>query len=217
MKETYFTDQNIRQKALEMVRQAGGRKLAFAPARSALLVLDMQRFFLDPASHAFIPSAKAVVPRIKTLAETYARNGLPVVFTRHVNTAANAGLMSKWWRDLIREQDPLSEITNELDPSMGVILKKTQYDAFYDTALEELLTAGHVTQLVICGVMTNLCCETTARSAFVRGFEVFFCVDGTAAYNESFHLASIRNLSFGFAVPVCIDEITTALEGGNAR
>jgi bifunctional isochorismate lyase/aryl carrier protein len=48
--------------------------------------------------------------------------------------------------------------------------------------------------------MTHLCCETTARAAFVAGYEVFFLVDGTASYNEEFHISTLKNLAHGFAV-----------------
>jgi isochorismate hydrolase len=55
--------------------------------------------------------------------------------------------------------------------------------------------------------MTHLCCETTARSAFMHGFETFFTVDGTATYNEAFHRAALLNLSHGFALPLTVDEV----------
>jgi isochorismate hydrolase len=55
--------------------------------------------------------------------------------------------------------------------------------------------------------MTNLCCETTVRSAFVHGFECFFTVDGTAAPSERFHVSTLLNLSYGFAVPVLVEEL----------
>ncbi len=57
-----------------------------------------------------------------------------------------------------------------------------------------------VEQLVIGGVMAHLCCETTARAAFVRGYEVFFLIDGTATYTEEFHTGTLRNLAHGFSV-----------------
>ena len=65
---------------------------------------------------------------------------------------------------------------------------------------------------MIAGVLTHLCCETTARSAFVRGFKVFFTVDGTATYYEDFHRATLLNLSHGFAVPVLVDDIRKKME-----
>jgi isochorismate hydrolase len=62
--------------------------------------------------------------------------------------------------------------------------------------------------------MAHLCCETTARSAFTRGFEVFFLVDGTASYNRDFHQASLLNLAHGFATLLLTGEALAALEAG---
>mgnify|MGYP001092582075 CR=1 FL=1 len=77
---------------------------------SALLVLDMQAYFLDDASHAFIPSAPAILPRVNALISAYARRDLPVFLSRHFNTPQNAGRMADWWQDLIRPDSPLNEI-----------------------------------------------------------------------------------------------------------
>ncbi len=88
---------------------------------------------------------------------------------------------------------------------------KSQYDAFYKTNLLQLLKKDKVKQLVITGVMTNLCCETTARSAFIRGLEVFFVVDATATQNELMHRATVINLSYGFAVPVLSKDLIKQL------
>ena len=60
--------------------------------------------------------------------------------------------------------------------------------------------------------MTHLCCETTARVAFTRGYEVFFSIDGTATYNRKFHLGSLVNLAHGVAVPMLVDEIIAQLK-----
>ena len=98
---------------------------------------------------------------------------------------------------------------------MEEVLDKSQYDAFYQTSLEGHLRAEGVTQVVICGVMTHLCCETTARSAFTRGFQVFFTVDGTATYNMDHHRATLVNLSHGFAVPVLVKDMVSAI--GDSR
>lgn len=120
--------------------------------------------------------------------------------------------MGTWWRDLITIENPLSAIIPEFDYSHRMLLRKNQYDAFHETSLEEILLRKNVSQVVISGVMTHLCCETTARSAFMRGFEVFFLVDGTATYNQDHHLATLLNLSHGFAKPVLTTEIQAALQ-----
>jgi isochorismate hydrolase len=216
IKEPYFTLESIQQQALGMlgrVKDFKRHRSKFKPERSALLILDMQRYFLEESSHAYIPSVKAIIPKIRELLQEYSVRELPVIFTRHLNSKEDAGLMAKWWGDLITEENPLSEITPKL-PAVGTVIEKSQYDAFYKTPLEKILRGKSVGQVVICGVMTHLCCETTARSAFVRGFEVFFVVDGTATYNEEFHWATLINLSHGFAFPILVREILTLLKNG---
>ena len=52
---------------------------------------------------------------------------------------------------------------------------------------------------MICGIMTNMCCESTARDAYYRDYRVFFLADGTGSITEEMHLASLLNLAFGFA------------------
>ena len=210
MKTHYFTLENIDAKSRAMLEEAAPlmRKVEeFIPSRSALLILDMQRYFLEADSHAYIPSAKTIFPRLNALHAAYATLGLPIVWTRHLNTSADAGSMSRRWRDLIERENPLSEIYPDLDTSSGIIIEKTQYDAFYETNLEAYLRKHDVEQVLISGVMTHLCCETTARSAFMRGFDVFFLVDATATYNEDFHRATLRNLAHGFATLVLCEDV----------
>jgi len=103
--------------------------------------------------------------------------------------------------------NPLMEIIKVLNDKRVLVLEKSQYDAFYHTDLYTLLSTKGIKQVVITGVITHLCCETTARSAFMRGFDVFFVVDGTATLNREFHLASLRNLSHGFAVLVLTRDV----------
>lgn len=221
MKSAYYFPDTIESDALELYLQVEGfrqqRSLTFAPNRSALLVLDMQAYFLDPSSHAYIPSAPAILPGIRKLIEVYADQGLPVIFTRHINTPEDAGMMTSWWHELITSEHERSEIIADLKPSKGIVVQKSQYDAFYATNLEELLRSKDVSQVLICGVMTHLCCETTARSAFMRGFEVFFTVDGTATYNEQHHLATLFNLSHGFAIPILVKQALLQLVGNHGN
>lgn len=217
MKETYFNPENVREKAEQMRHAANGGargRLQFDPNVSALLVLDMQRYFLDKVSHAYIPSAPAVVPNLVALTEAYRKRDLSVVFTRHVNDLTNAGMMVKWWSDLISGDNALSEIDNGLKMRETELLDKSQYDAFHKTDLETRLKRQRITQVVITGVMTHLCCETTARSAFTRGFEVLFVVDGTATYNEDFHRATLLNLSHGFSDLALTEELLGVLQNG---
>jgi isochorismate hydrolase len=215
MKERYFTIQSLERQALELYQQVANtpqkKALRFQPQRSALLVLDMQAYFLDVSSHAYVPSAEAILDGIVQLVREYSAHQRPVIFTQHINTPDDAGMMSTWWKDLITAENPLHRIVPNIDISMGMLIQKSQYDAFFQTHLEETLRARGVTQVVLCGVMTHLCCETTARSAFMHGFEVFFPVDGTATYRLDYHRASLLNLSHGFATLVFMKDILAAI------
>jgi len=159
-----------------------------------------------------VPSAAAILPGLQALVEAFYTLRRPVIFTRHLNIPQNAGQMGSWWRDLIQPDSPLSQISPALDTRRGMVILKNQYDAFYETTLQGVLRANSVSQVIISGVMTHLCCETTARSAFMRGFEVFFTVDGTATYNRLHHTASLLNLAHGFATPLLVRDILHACE-----
>lgn len=215
MKEPYFLPETIAGKAQQMqidFAPFARERVKFKPDRSALLILDMQRYFLDADSHAYIPSADAILPRVDALRETYATLGLPIVWTRHLNTPADAQGMSRWWRDLVVRENPKSEIHPFFSPAADTVIEKTQYDAFHETILNPFLHERGIEQVVIAGVMTHLCCETTARSAFMHGYDVFFLIDGTATYSEVFHRAALQNLVHGFAALVLSEEIRLTTE-----
>ncbi|MFH1865671.1 MAG: isochorismatase family protein [Candidatus Eisenbacteria bacterium] len=213
-KRAYITTKRFAREAEGLVRwSSNAGRIAFTPGATALLVVDMQGWFLEPTSHAYLPSAAHIVPGLASLSRVFRENGLPVVFTRHLNTQEDAGALGLWWSDLIRVEDPLSEIASALDTSVGVVLTKNQYDAFHGTGLEDMLRERGVKRVVVTGVATHLCCETTARSAFVRGFEVTFPVDGTATYDEHHHLATLLNLSHGFATTTRVQDLVDAVRG----
>lgn len=67
-----------------------------------------------------------------------------------------------------------------------------------------------VKEVIVTGVMTNLCCETTAREAFVKGFRVFFSTDATATSSLELHDASLKNMAYGFAYLVDSERIREA-------
>lgn len=174
------------------------RKFKFNIKKAALLVIDLQDYFTDPRSHAYIAVSKVLIPKINKLIQKFHRAKRPVIFTRHIDVDP-ANVMSRWWNDNINEANPLSRLNKKLLTKLGRIIVKHQYDAFYKTGLEKILKAEGTEQVVITGVVSHLCCETTARSAFMRDFEVFFAEDATASYFKKHHNATIYNLSHGFA------------------
>ena len=210
-KYAYFTKKNITEESskfltkIKPLRDRHNYKLN--PKHSALLIIDMQKLFLNNSAKTFIPSMPAIVTPIKKLQIFYLQNNLLVLQTKHIDLANDNKLMFKWWQSTINNHNPESDIIPDLIDNKVPILYKSQYDAFLYTDLEEQLKTRNINQLIITGVMANLCCESTARAAFMRGFEVFFTIDGTAANNKDFHMASLLNLSYGFAIPILTKEI----------
>lgn len=211
MKEAYFQPDSLQLLSRQWLEKYGmpnkTLRQPFNIQDACLLILDMQRYFLDEESHAWVPSGKTIIPGLIKAARYFRNAKRPVIATQHINTPENAGMMGSWWSELILEDHPLVDIDPDLEIQPREILQKYQYDAFIDSDLESRLGEQRVKQVVIGGVMTHLCCETTARSAFGRGFEVFFLVDGTATYNQDYHQSTLLNLAHGVAVLTTVDQI----------
>jgi nicotinamidase-related amidase len=217
--EPYVTPENIdRMTATWLAEIAATSRprpwLRIDPPRCALLVTDMQRYFASPGGRAYLPATAAVIPGIAALLEHWRGIGAPVVFTRHCHgESADLGMLGRFFMDHIRCGEDDSLIIPELSPAPGepVFLKST-YDAFHGTGLEGYLRGAGATQVLVTGVLTQLCCETTARTAFVRGFEVYIAADATATSSEELHLGSLKGLASGVAV---VTDIASILQAGD--
>jgi bifunctional isochorismate lyase / aryl carrier protein len=178
--------------------------------QSALMVIDMQRYFFDEKSHAFIPTGSAILPNVKNVLRLFRDKGRPVIFTRFALRQGEQDPVGDFWGRTVREGSRESAIVDALEPGADEkILRKTAYSSFYGTDLEKFLRSHDVESIVITGVLTHLCCEEAAREAFARGFDVFFVADATASFNEEVHLGSLMNLSSGIVTPVFTEDILT--------
>jgi isochorismate hydrolase len=141
---------------------------------------------------------------------------MPVICTLHVHSpdGSDAGILGWWWQDMIMEGSQECEVDPRIAPRPGDrIITKHRYSAFYNTDLEAVLRGLNVEDIVLSGVMTNLCCESTARDAFYRDFRVFFMADATATDCEEMHMASLLNLAYGFAYVTTADLIMGSIQG----
>ena len=171
--------------------------LNLSPGRAALLIIDMLRYFAHEQGRCFLEATPAIVPRIQLLLERWRELRRPVIFTRHCHEGPDdLGMLGLFFSDYIHKSQPESRIIDALKPQKGEpVVIKTTYDAFWQTDLAPILKRAGVAQLVITGVLTHMCCETTARSAFCRGFEVYLPVDALASSRESLHLGSLISLA----------------------
>ncbi|GMN52520.1 hypothetical protein TIFTF001_021669 [Ficus carica] len=179
------------------------------PKSAALLVIDVQNHFSS--------IAKPILPNLLSTISLCRRASIPVFFTRHRHKSpADYAMLGEWWSgDLILDGTPEAELMSDLDrrPDHDVVVEKATYSAFQGTSLEEMLRDRRVEEVIVTGVMTNLCCETTARDAFVKGFRVFFSTDATATANAELHDAALKNLAYGFAYLVDYQRLREGLFG----
>ena len=215
--EPYVTDQTLASRAaawLDQISPFNQHQMQLNAAASALLVVDMQRFFLDPASPSFTCGGVAILPTVGRLIEAFRKARLPVIFTQHVHHPGDldSGIMGWWWEGKCLEGSPDSEIHPAVAPIAGEkVVVKHRYSAFYNTDLETVLRCLKVQDVVVSGIMTNMCCESTARDAYFRDYRVFFPCDATGSINEAMHLASLLNLAFGFAYVTTAADISSQL------
>nr|GME07674.1 nicotinamidase 2-like [Ipomoea batatas] len=164
------------------------------PKSAVLLVIDMQNYFYS--------MAKPILPAIKATIDLCREQSMRVIFTRHRHKSPDDyGMLYEWWDgDLIMDGTVEAELIPQLGPTdSDLVVEKTTYSAFTGTNLEQSLSEMGAKEVIVTGVMTNLCCETTARDAFVRGFRVFFSTDATATSSAELHDATLKNMAYGFA------------------
>jgi ureidoacrylate peracid hydrolase len=174
------------------------RVLALTPGRTALVVVDMQRGFVDPGQAMEVPAARETVPAIQSLVEAFRAARLPVVFTAFVyspdvpllvgalhpeHAPAPAGGPRGFGRpsSCCLDGDPSVEIVEALRPRPGEpVVRKRWYDAFAGSELDGALRARDVTSLVVTGTMTDICVLATVIGAFNREYRVTVVEDAVS-------------------------------------
>ncbi len=179
--------------------------------RSALLVLDVQNYFFQEGSPAYLDASPPILPHINALVEHASRANWPVIFTTHHPPSDKGNLMAQKWRHLPRgEECALYEGLHAADHAEH--MAKEHYSAFFRTNLEESLSRRGITRVVVCGVMTHLCVDTTVRHAFLLGFKPVVVADACCSKTHFFHWAALLALRHGFGEIMCTDEVRSVKE-----
>ena len=161
------------------------------PEKTALIIVDMQNSFLLPGSPGETPDGLKIIPNIRRLADACRSNKIPVIYIRHIlrRDGSDMGILRDIFGDL-RKNDGIiegskgSEIHSDLAPKVGdILVKKLRFSGFQGTELEAILRSLGVDTVMITGVTTETCCETTARDAMHREFKMIFVSDATAAHD----------------------------------
>ena len=159
------------------------------PRRMALVNIDMQNCFVD-GSPISAPEGLTVLGKINRLADACRESGILVIHTAHVLRAdgTNAGVMSEFIPAVRAGMINKGTCASALHQGLKVaphdlLLEKPRFGAFHGTDLELILRSRHIDSVIISGIATNVCCETTAREALARDFRVFFLSDATATFD----------------------------------
>ena len=211
-------------------RDVFDRVLAPEPGRTALLVVDMQRGFVDPGQAMEVPAARESVPVIARLLDAFRARRLPVVFTAFVyspdvpllvgalhpehqpappGAPRGFGLPSS----SCLEGDPSVEIVAALAPRADEpVIRKRWYDAFAGSALDGTLRARGVSSLVVTGTMTDICVLATVIGAFNREYRVTVVDDGVATLSPDIQRASLDIVSRAYARVVSSKEVIETVQ-----
>lgn len=217
--------------------------LALVPERTAVVVVDMQyhdasidqgfNLAMDriaPGSMDYFNGRNEgqVIPAIRELLAYWRERDLPVIYltlgSEHRDYRDLPPRFRAWVQQLERESgikdifwtgNPAFAIREELAPLDGeTVIRKTTFGAFNSTDIERTLRNMGIDELVISGISTNCCVETTARDAADRGFGVAIVDEATADYDEPAHDAALRAFHFNFG-PIfrTVDDVVSAVGG----
>lgn len=202
------------------------------PARTALLVVDMQRAFVEPGQAMEVPPAREVVPRIQELITVFRAMRLPVVFTEFTYSPAAPLLVG----ELHPEHRPAApgaptgfgrpssscldgednaRVIPELAPRADeLVIRKHYYDGFNGTVLDGALRARGVTTLVITGTMTDICVLGTVVGGFNREYRLIVVEDGVATLWPEVQRATLDIVRRAYARVLSAKEVADELGGG---
>lgn len=166
---------------------------------TVLLVIDMQVHFTEMTDKA--------LPAINKLIQFFRSRSAPVVFTQHGHTKEELAPPLK--NQVVKRWGPENSIAigshawtlmPEIEEQVqrAPIIAKNTYDAFMNTNMLQTLQNLNADRVVVCGVMTDCCCTTTARSAFNHGFETWLAEDACGTVDQRQHEQGIKGYEFAY-------------------
>jgi nicotinamidase-related amidase len=215
------------EKMQELSRIKEQAPIALEPEKSALLIIDAQRFFSKPDSpfaqifERLVPGATSgyfgrvestVLPNIWRLQECFRARGLPVIFCSFGSFLGDGQDLPQWLKDFDhlglslfgQRINPLVndsnwQIDDRVAPRPGeLVLNKNTSGPLNSTKLDQILHNAGINSLVVCGLTTAVCVTQTARELADRGFRVLVAEDACTEMSEEMHRMALFNFSFVF-------------------
>ncbi len=227
---------------LGVIAQKASTPIELPGAATALIVVDMQRAFVQPDGRfpklmsVLAPGAidqyrerirTSVVPNAQRLIAAFRAAGLPIAFTGAGTRTGDGKDLAGWLRgfdDVSRQVigSPVWPSVEDFDWGMDasvaeregeMVVEKTTADPFISTDLAERLRTRGVTTVVVCGLTTDVCVAATARGAADRDFSTIVAEDACATLSEQLHRASLDIIGLAFGRVATTDEIVAKLDG----
>jgi len=148
-----------------------------------------------------------MVPRLTELVDFARKSRIPMVWTQSDHSPPYGGIMLKKFSVIANQRilwpgdvsfNFYANMPQPHESELEHIIVKHKYDAFFETPLDAVLRFHKVDTVIISGTATNACCESTARSAFMRDYNVIFLSDLTATFDAAMHEATLRNVALLF-------------------
>jgi nicotinamidase-related amidase len=206
------------------------------PAKTAMIVVDMQNDFVAAGAAMETPAARAMVPRLVEALKVCRDVGIRVIYTAHVHRrdGSDTGLFDDMHppianRDALVDGTPGVDIYPDLAPAPGEhVIKKHRYSGFFGTDLDIILREWGIDTVIISGTTTENCCHATARDAMFRNYRVVFLSDATATYdyldrgfgpmpNADVHHATLVILAASTANVMSVAEMSARLASVRSR
>src|SRR6202051_227033 len=205
------------------------------PARTAMIVVDMQNDFVAAGAPMETPAARAMVPKLAEALKICRDAATRVIYTAHVprRDGCDMGLFDDLHppianRDALVDGTPGVDIYPDVAPAPGEhVIKKHRYSAFFGTDLDIILREWGVDTVIISGTTTENCCHATARDAMFRNYRGVFLSDATATFdypdrgfgsmpNAEVHHATLVILAMSTAHVMSVADLRRRLTSGGA-
>ena len=183
------------------------------PDRTVLLLIDMQTDFADPQGGlgkdgTDMTAPQAAVKQASRLADAARNAGVACVFVRLITRPEDETAFLKEWKHrrnsegapLCREGTPGADFVGPRPRGGELVFSKKRYNAFIGTGLDAALRGKGIDTLVVAGLTTECCIDSSVRDAFERDYHVFVVTDATACYEPGLHEAALRALGLNCAL-----------------
>jgi ureidoacrylate peracid hydrolase len=171
--------------------------------KTALLIIDMQNDFTEKGAIIEVTNINKALTKFKKFIDYCRKKGVSIIYTRHNYSPQTNPIEAKLFPELnkkgLRKGTYGFDISDSIKPEKDdMVLDKNRYDAFYKTKLEKILKSKNITDIIIIGTMTNVCCESTARSAMYRDYSVWFVSDLNFTFDKKQHHYTLETIKTHF-------------------